>query len=63
MSKKRTRQVAFSDEVTVVRTVSYPAEESDDSLPKQQKLEKDHGQVDATDEDDPNPANTHYKPG
>ena len=66
MSKKRSRQVAFSDEVTVVRTVSYPAEGADDSLSKQRKLEKDQEQaerVDATSEDAPNPSNSQYIPG
>ena len=66
MSKKRSRQVAFSDEVTVVRTVSYPAEGADDSLPKQQKLERDEelvGRVGATSEDTPDLSHSQYKPG
>ncbi|KAI6660828.1 CD2 antigen cytoplasmic tail-binding protein 2 [Oopsacas minuta] len=66
MSKKRSRQVAFSNEVTVVSVASYPVERRIQSEPKQQKL--DHNHLDSTDtvnEDtiSSNSSKSQHKPG
>ena len=69
MSKKRARQVAFSDEVTVVTAVSYPVEGNiGDSEPKHQKIVFEPDLVTSVDTAyeesiSLNPEKTEYKPG